>query len=150
MKSIYAKSRDNARTPMQWDDSSQAGFTTALPWIAVNPNYREINASAERKDPDSVFSYYRKLIQLRKTLPVITCGDYELLLEDDPHFFAYLRKTDAQQLCVICNFFEDAGNLDISVFVPAGSELLLCNYNEISDENHFRPYEARMYLCNIA
>lgn len=150
MKSIYAKSRDNARTPMQWDDSSQAGFTTELPWIAVNPNYREINARAERKDSDSVFCYYRKLIQLRKTLPVITSGEYELLLEDDPHFFAYLRKTDSQQLCVICNFFESAQNLDISAFVPAGSELLLCNYNEIADENLFRPYEARMYICNIA
>lgn len=149
MKSIYAKSRDNARTPMQWDDSSQAGFTTGLPWIAVNPNYREINAAAERKDPDSVFCYYRKLIQLRKTLPVITCGAYELLLEDDPHFFAYLRKTDSQQLCVICNFFEEAENLDISSFVPAGSELLLCNYNEIADDTLFRPYEARMYICNI-
>mgnify|MGYP002509502263 CR=1 FL=1 len=146
MRSIYAKSRDNARTPMQWNDGSEAGFTTGQPWIAVNPNYKEINAAAEREDPDSVFFYYKKLIGLRKTLPVIACGTYELLLEDDAHFFAYCRKTDTQELYVICNFFGDTVTLDIGAVVPAGSGLLLCNYPEIADEALFRPYEARMYL----
>ena len=87
MRSIYAKSRDNARTPMQWNDGSEAGFTTGQPWIAFNPNYKEINAAAEREDSDSVFTYYKKLIRLRKTLPVIVCGTYELLLEVVAHFY---------------------------------------------------------------
>lgn len=149
MKSIYAKSRDNARTPMQWDDSSQAGFTTGQPWIRVNSNYREINAASERKDPDSVFCYYQKLIRFRKTIPVFIYGKYELLLAEDPYFFAYVRRTDAQQLYVICNFFADARDFEISSLVPEESKLLLCNYDEITEETLFRPYEARMYLSNM-
>ena len=82
MRSIYAKSRDNARTPMQWDPDDNAGFTTGTPWIAVNPNYTEINAEDERKDPDSVYHYYRKLIHMRKEYPVFVDGRFELLLPD--------------------------------------------------------------------
>ncbi len=148
MTSIYAKSRDNARTPMQWDVSEHAGFTTGTPWIKVNPNYEAINAKDEQADPDSVFNYYKKLVQLRKELPVITEGDYELLFEEDKDFFVYARKTETQQLYVVCNFYESDCVLDVSSVVPEGSELILSNYDNVTDGTSFRAYEARMYLYN--
>ena len=91
MRSIYARSRDNARTPMQWSAGPSAGFTTGTPWIAVNPNYTEINAEEERKDPDSVYHFYQKLIRLRKTHPVFVDGKFDLLLPEDERIFAYTR-----------------------------------------------------------
>ncbi len=90
---IYARSRDNARTPMQWSAGANAGFTTGTPWIAVNPNYTEINAEEERKDPDSVYHFYQKLIRLRKTHPVFVDGKFDLLLPEDERIFAYIRQT---------------------------------------------------------
>jgi len=146
MNSIYAKSRDNARTPMQWGRSEHAGFTTGTPWINVNPNYAVINAEAERVDENSVFNYYKKLVRLRKELPVIVEGDYKLLLEDDLSFFAYVRSAECQQLFVICNFYSDNREIDVYSFVPKESELILSNYDEIRNVNEFRAYEARMYL----
>lgn len=98
------KSRDNARTPMQWDDSAQAGFTAGTPWIAVNPNYREINAKAETADPDSVFHYYKKLIALRKQNPIMVYGKYESLLPDSEELFAYTRAYQEEKLLVVCSF----------------------------------------------
>lgn len=98
------KSRDNARTPMQWDDSAQAGFTAGTPWIAVNPNYREINAKAETADPDSVFHYYKKLIALRKQNPIMVYGKYESLLPDSEELFAYTRAYQDEKLLVVCSF----------------------------------------------
>lgn len=148
MKSIHAKSRDNARTPMQWDDSAQAGFTTGKPWLPVNPNYVEINAAAQINDENSIFSYYKKLIQLRKNIPVIVNGAYKLLLEEDTDIFAYTRTNETQTLVVICNFFGRKRTLDLSSIIPAGSQLLLSNYASIDDVNLLRPYEARMYLNN--
>ncbi len=97
-------SRDNARTPVQWDDSQSAGFTTGTPWMPVNPNYKEINAKAELQDPQSVFYYYKKLIQLRKEYPVIVYGKYQLLLPDDPDLFVYTRELEKEKLLVVCNF----------------------------------------------
>ncbi|MHB1651334.1 MAG: glycoside hydrolase family 13 protein [Desulfitobacteriaceae bacterium] len=91
MKTIYARSRDNARTPMQWDISENAGFTTGIPWIGVNPNYRDINVDTNLSDPDSIFHYYQKLIQLRKEHMLLVYGDYQLLLPEDEQIFAYLR-----------------------------------------------------------
>ena len=103
---IAYKSRDNARTPMQWDDRSGAGFTTGTPWIMINPNYRQINASAQLVDPDSVFHYYRKLIALRRKSrwsDIIVYGSYRLLAPEDEAVYAYLREKDGQRLLVICN-----------------------------------------------
>ena len=85
---IYAKSRDNARTPVQWDDSENAGFTAGTPWIKVNPNYKEINARQALADPDSLFYYYQRLIKLRKEKPIIVHGSYDLILGDDPEIYA--------------------------------------------------------------
>ena len=103
---IAYKSRDNARTPMQWDDRPGAGFTTGTPWIMINPNYRQINASAQLVDPDSVFHYYRKLIALRRKSrwsDIIVYGSYRLLAPEDEAVYAYLREKDGQRLLVICN-----------------------------------------------
>ncbi len=101
---ITFKSRDNARTPVQWDDSAQAGFTTGTPWIAVNPNYKEINAKAATADPNSVFHYYKKLIALRKANPVIVYGKYEAMMEDSEELFVYTRTLEDEKLLVVCNF----------------------------------------------
>ena len=143
MESIYARGRDNARTPMQWDDSPNAGFTTGTPWLPVNPNYHEINAAAALADPDSVFYHYQKLIRLRKTTPVISHGDFQLLLPEDEHIFAYLREKEASRLLVVCNFTPEAQRFDI----PEGFEnarKLISNYQE--EASLLRPYEAYMLL----
>lgn len=96
-------SRDNARTPMQWDDSANAGFTTGTPWIKVNSNYPKVNAKQEISDPDSVFSYYKKLIRLRHENEIIVYGDYKLLAPEDEALFIYTRMLGTQRLMVLCN-----------------------------------------------
>ena len=106
-------SRDNARTPVQWDDSENAGFTTGIPWIQVNPNYKEINAKKEMSDPDSVFHYYRKLIALRKEYDLIVYGKYEMLFEDDENLFVYTRELDDEKLLTVCNFTEQEQEFDL-------------------------------------
>ena len=104
MKVIHAKSRDNARTPVQWDASEHAGFTTGTPWIKVNPNYKEINVASALADPNSVFHYYKKLIQLRKENPVIVYGTYDLILDSHEEIYAFTRTLDEDRLLVILNF----------------------------------------------
>ena len=100
---IAHKSRDNARTPMQWDDTKEAGFTSGKPWIAVNPNYKEINAKEELGRADSVFHYYQKLIQLRHQSELIVYGDFRLLEEEDPDLFIYERSLEKEALmCLQC------------------------------------------------
>ena len=144
MASIYARSRDNARTPMQWDGSENAGFTTGTPWMPLNENYHEINAAQELDDPDSVFHYYRKLIRLRKTIPVIRRGDFTLLGEADEKVFAYVRRDETRQLLVVCNFTGET--LDYPV--PAGfedAEMLLCDY-DVHRDGTLQPYEAYLLL----
>lgn len=111
MKSIYAKSRDNARTPMQWDDTVNAGFTTGTPWIKVNPNYKTINAQSQLKDENSIYNYYKKLIAFRKIYPVFCDGDFEMLLEENEQLFAYKRTGKTGKLYVFCNFFGKEENV---------------------------------------
>ena len=145
MACIHRRSRDNARTPMQWSDAPNAGFTTGTPWIGVNPNYRTINAEAQENDPDSVLCFYRRLIALRRELPIITEGDYALLLADHPQIFAYQRSWQGQRLYVICSF--SAQTFDAPEILPyCGGRLLLCNYAPDGDAQTLRPYEARVYL----
>ncbi|WP_216830243.1 glycoside hydrolase family 13 protein [Alkalihalobacterium elongatum] len=143
MASLYAKSRDNARTPVQWDDSLNAGFTSGIPWIEVNPNYMEINAKKAMEDSNSIFHYYKKLIQLRKQNEVIVYGTYKLLLEEHPAVFAYERKLDTQTLYVICNFYGERTTVDLEEL--NGAQLLLSNYKK-DETNEYKPYEARVYL----
>ncbi|MBO5323401.1 MAG: alpha-glucosidase [Oscillospiraceae bacterium] len=143
MESIYARGRDNARTPMQWTAGVNAGFTTGEPWLPVNDNHSFINAEAALADPDSVFHYYRRLIELRKTHEVFRKGKFVLLLPEDPNVFAYLRQTEEENLLVICNFSDKQQSLE-EICVPENAKLLLGNYAEQSQA--LRPYEARMYL----
>ena len=146
MACIHRRSRDNARTPMQWSAAPNAGFTTGTPWIGVNPNYRTINAEAQENDPDSVLCFYRRLIALRRELPIITEGDYALLLADHPQIFAYQRSWQGQRLYVICSF--SAQTFDAPEILPyCGGRLLLCNYAPDGDAQTLRPYEVRVYLA---
>lgn len=136
-------SRDNARTPVQWDDTEQAGFTTGTPWIAVNPNYKEINAKAETADPNSVFHYYKKLIALRKQTPIMVYGKYELLFEDSEDWFVYTRTLENEKLLVVCSFTDQ----ETTFAIPeefAGAELLISNMENAYDKGTvtLRPYEA--------
>ncbi|MBO5033404.1 MAG: alpha-glucosidase [Lachnospiraceae bacterium] len=146
MRSIHAKSRDNARTPMQWNDRENAGFTDGTPWLEVNPNYKEIHAQSQINDTDSVFHCYKKLIQLRKEYPVFTDGRFQLLLENDENIFAYTRTNEDSQLLVVCNFYDKT--LAYPFQKPDESmNLLISNYKDVS-ETMLRPYEARMYYNN--
>ena len=144
MNAVYAKSRDNARTPMQWNAQDNAGFTTGIPWLGVNPNYKEINAEKESKDPDSVYQFYRRLIRLRKTYPVFTDGKFELLLPEDEQIFAYTRTDRETELLVCANFMKEPAKCSL----PAqwqDAEILIHNYKgAVADE--LRPYEAVMLL----
>lgn len=136
-------SRDNARTPVQWDDSKNAGFTSGTPWIPVNPNYTEINAKAETADPDSVFHYYKKLIALRKQNPIIVYGKYEPLLKDSEELFVYTRTLGGEKLFVACNFTDKEASLSLpEEFI--GSDRLISNVeNDYSRrEIILKPYEA--------
>lgn len=140
---LLNKSRDNARTPVQWDDTKNAGFTQGNPWIQVNPNYTDINAKAELEDPNSVFYYYQKLIKLRKEYSVIVYGKYELQLAEDENIFAYTRTLDDQRLLVVCNYNESRCNIQIpSEFSKA--ECLIANYERGCYEGtlELKPYEA--------
>ena len=153
LEAIAYKSRDNARTPMQWDGSANAGFTAGEPWIEVNENYRQINAEAEMADPDSVFRFYQKLIALRKEYPVIVDGKFTLLFPEDEKVFAYTRSNGDSQLLVLANF----SGTEVSCPLPemwAEGQVLACNYEKESGageeawkSGHLRPYEAVMVLC---
>ncbi len=152
MASIYAKGRDNARTPMQWDGSENAGFTNGEPWIRVNPNYRDINAANQVGVPGSVFEYYRKLVALRKGYPVLTDGRFKLLLEEDEKVFAYLREDEGHRLLVLCNFFGEPAKCSL-IASWEKETLLIGNYEDAGagpgpeEAGILRPYEARMYLA---
>jgi oligo-1,6-glucosidase len=132
--------RDNARTPMQWDASEHAGFTTGTPWLAVNPNHTTINAAAERADPDSVFHHYRRLIALRHAEPAVADGDFTMLWPDDPQVYAYTRRLDGVELLVVANLSGAPAAPDLSAW--SGAELLLAN---CAPGDGLQPWEARIY-----
>ena len=146
MASIHARSRDNARTPMQWTAGENAGFSTGKPWMPVNPNYTEINAEAALADPNSVFHYYQKLIALRKHYDVLRSGSFTLLFPENEKIFAYTRDTDREHMLVVCNFTEETLDFDAPEAFR-GAEMLLNNYAEPSPK--LRPYEAAiLYYCD--
>jgi len=145
MNSIYAKGRDNARTPMQWSDDINGGFTTGRPWIGVNPNYTTINAMSQINDSNSIYNYYKKIIAIRKQKDVLIYGEYQLILEDDENIFAYLRKLDNDMILVICNFADKPVEYQLPEELDSlKKELLIGNYPDIF-EACLQPYEARMY-----
>ncbi|MBQ9663778.1 MAG: alpha-glucosidase [Oscillospiraceae bacterium] len=146
LDAIYRKGRDNARTPMQWDDSQNAGFTTGEPWLLVNPNYTEINAADQVGREDSVFSCYRELIRLRKEYTVFLDGEYEPLLEDDKRIFAYRRSNGEGSLLVVANFSGETIKNPL-LAEERGSRLLVGSYAATDeDPSVLRPYEAKMLL----
>lgn len=148
LKALRFKSRDNARTPMQWDSTDNAGFTSGHPWINVNPNYKEINAEESLKDPDSVFHYYHKLIEVRKQHDVIVYGTYEIYFPDDPNLYVYTRTLGNSTLFIALNFTKDQHQLTIPDGLNlTGAKLIISNYNN-SDviPTNLRSYEAIVYL----
>lgn len=150
------KSRDNARTPMQWDETDEAGFTTGVPWMPLNPNYKRINAAAQIGDEDSVYNYYRKLISLRKEYPIIVNGDFELVGENNADVFAYLRHWKDQILWVACNFTDRMQK----IVSPSSNRAEYRKWHVICDnyspsgypfekgQIELRPYEAVAILGN--
>ncbi len=145
MESIYAKGRDNARTPMQWNDGVNAGFTSGTPWIKVNPNYTKINAEQEIADENSVFHFYRKLIGLRKQERVLIDGRFELLLPEHDSLFAYTRENEDCVLLVICNFASAAVSYDLPGNWEDG-EVLLSNGKQKFSQGILEPYDAYMVI----
>lgn len=151
---ISYKGRDNARTPMQWDDSDQAGFTTGTPWIPVNPNYKEINAKEQMSRETSVFHYYKKLIALRKQYEIIVYGKYDLLLPDSEEIYAYMRTLGEEKLLVLCNFNEQQVEYEVpEEFAGCQGKVLIGNYRndaaaecEIGEKIGLQPYETVVYL----
>ena len=147
MESIYAKGRDNGRTPMQWDNSENAGFTTGTPWIAVNENYNEINAKQCLEDENSVFHHYRKLIDIRKNNDTIIYGDYTLLCPEDKNIFAYTRELNGDKILVVCNFYDKEVTFSFDGYFNH-ADILLSNYKDSStliERLSLRPYEAIMF-----
>lgn len=141
MESIYAKGRDNARTPMQWSTEAHGGFTTGTPWISVNQNYVAIN-TLDKDDENSIYQFYKKLIRMRKTMPIITDGNFTLLHPADENVFAYERQNANEKLTVYCNFSSRKQTFE----VPEG-EVLINNYGSLqSSENLIlRPYETAVF-----
>lgn len=152
MATIYAKGRDNARTPMQWSTAANAGFTTGTPWIAVNPNYTEINAEQAIADPDSIFNYYKQLISLRKSHDIMIYGDYQLLLEDHDRIYCYTREHNDEKWLVILNFFGSEAQFVLPAQIAQRQGvLIISNYTDVDQQCAdlgsilLRPYEARVY-----
>ncbi|PAB59077.1 glycoside hydrolase family 13 protein [Anaeromicrobium sediminis] len=149
MKNIGPSSRDNSRTPMQWNDGINAGFTTGTPWIGINPNHREINVEVQEKDPHSILNFYKKMIKLKKENPVLIYGNYDLILEDHKQIFAYTRTLEEKQVLVICNLTDKEALYEYDNLELRYDNLILNNY-EVNEHNGeksilLRPYEARVY-----
>lgn len=155
MEAIYAKGRDNARTPMQWDAGPQAGFTTGKPWLAVNPNCAEINAEEALRDPDSILHYYRKLIELRKSHSILIYGDYALVAEEHEQIYAYTRSWQGETWLVLLNFSDREAELgspaELQRYADASTELIAGNYADAQAPSlagaKLRPYEA--LVCRL-
>lgn len=150
MHAIHERGRDNARTPVQWSSEEHAGFTTGQPWIAVNPNYNEINAEAAIQDQDSIYHYYKKLIKLRKENLNIVYGKYELLLSDNEHIYAYTRTLGDELILVICNFTAEEPLFQLSEDITFVEKKVLISNYEVNPEEELssftlKPYETRVY-----
>mgnify|MGYP002655610332 FL=1 len=148
MDIIWASSRDNSRTPMQWSSRDNAGFTTGQPWMKVNPNYKEINVEVQSQDQESILSFYKKMIRLKKDNEVFTYGQYGLLLEEDKQIYAYTRTSDDDKVVVITNLSTEEASFEAE-FKLSNNQLLLNNYpvetHEDMDSFTLKPYEARVY-----
>lgn len=146
LHALWRSSRDSARTPVQWDDSENAGFSEAKPWFYVNENYKEINVAQQEQDADSILNFYRKAIALRKELSCVARGEYKEYQKLNPWHYIYSRQNGHQRVLIVCSFSKKKTRF----FAPGGfdmnaGKLLLCNYRE-SDPKYLQPYEARVYL----
>ncbi|MFZ1412231.1 MAG: alpha-glucosidase [Micropruina sp.] len=147
---LAAKSRDNARTPMHWDDSDHAGFTSRSPWLSVNSNHREINAAEALADPDSVFYHYRRLIELRHELAIVREGRFELMLPDHERIFAYTRQLDGQLLVVVANWSQEYVDLPTDELPTLTEAELLLGSHASASRYQLEPWESRIYLLDLA
>lgn len=154
LESIYARGRDNARTPMQWDDSENAGFTKGTPWIKVNENYKEINSKKVLEDKESIFYFYQKLIKLRKENEIIVYGTYDLILDYNEQIYAYTRTLGEEKLLVICNFSGESPEFVLPQEIEYKEKKLIVNNYHVEKENdkidkfRLKPYEARVYMLD--
>ncbi|MEQ2529339.1 alpha-glucosidase [Bacillaceae bacterium CLA-AA-H227] len=150
MEVIWATSRDNSRTPMQWSTEENAGFTTGSPWLGINPNYKEINVEQQQKDPNSILSYYKEMIRLRKNHETLVYGTYDLVLENDPSLYAYTRTYGSERVMVLSNLTDETVVVGKVKGVTYKSENLLLANLEVADHSDMEtlelaPYEARIY-----
>lgn len=143
LKIVHLNSRDNARTPMQWDATTYGGFSAEDPWIKVNTNYKDINVAAQENDPDSILNYYRKMIRFRKDNPTLIYGDYKCLLKDDPDIYAYERWDDEKRFLVLLNFTDHSLTFDEKI--NGKLEPRVNNYIERNAERELRPWEAKIF-----
>ena len=146
---IHYRARDNARTPMQWDDSENAGFTTGTPWLKVNPNYKEINIKEALEDENSIFHYMQRLIRTRKENEVAVYGDFIEYEPENEELYLYERNFEGKKLFVVLNFTENHAQFHLPEAIdPEGSRLLISNYDETPElqSRQLRPYEAAVYL----
>ncbi len=145
LQSHAAISRDNGRTPMQWNSDAQAGFTTGNPWLAVHENYTVLNVMEQETRPDSVLNYFRKLVQLRKNNLALVYGSFDLIDKSNQQIFAYTRQLDDQKLLVVLNFSDTVAELNSGEDLSKAT-VLVCNYDKASEGDFFRPYEAVIYV----
>ena len=152
LEHIWNTSRDNTRTPMQWYDSLNAGFSKSNPWIHVNPNYKYINVKEQLEDDDSILNFYKKMIKIKKSSECLIYGKYNLILEDDTNIFAYERILNDEKFLVICNLKSESSNYKYEKLTLKYENLILSNYNVDAhkDLNNFelKPWEARLYKIN--
>lgn len=148
-ESLLHLSRDNSRTPVQWDDTENAGFTSGTPWMKVNPNYKEINVAEALADPDSVYYFYKQLIQLRKKHEVMVYGDYKELFEDHQEIYSFIRELEDEKWLVLLNISEQQVQITLpELLTTLSGKMVIANYpaqEDLTDELTMRPYEARVY-----
>ncbi len=146
LRRLWRSSRDSARTPVQWDDSENAGFSATKPWMPVNDNYREVNVSRQTDDPDSLLNFYRKAIRLRKELAVVRHGDYREHFPLSGKLYVYSRSCKGQRLLVVCSFSRKPERLRIPKGFDTSAAALVLQSHQTTDETTLKPYECRVYL----
>lgn len=146
MQVIWERGRDNSRTPMQWDDTENAGFSTGTPWMGMNPNYKEINVTKQLEDSSSILNYFKRLIKLRKENGVFVYGSYDLILDNHKQVYAYTRTLGDEKVVVCCNLFGKSTEINLTKELEYNRvELLISNYPTEQDSAILRPYESRVY-----
>ena len=150
LETIQHSTRENARTPLQWSDRRNAGFSTAEPWFPINDNYHHVNVQAQEEDPDSLLNFYRKLLRFRKDNPIVLYGRYRELMEEHSQLYVYERFYRSQKLLVICSFTNELVRFELPEDYPLDKgRLVLSNYEHnfvIANGFTTRPYELRVYM----